>query len=141
MIIIAITITLIIIVIITIMTMIIIMIMTNIYNSWLAYKMYYKPSPSSKAPLCLCTPLCASWTKYGTLEHNYSLLQLYKALISTASLVLRRLFGVANSMFSFPMATMVGLPFIIMHDGLTIVGHAQIINSPPRIFVKLVFIL
>ena len=23
-----------------------------------------------------CTPLCASWTKNGTLEHNYSLLQL-----------------------------------------------------------------
>ena len=85
--------------------------------------------------------LSASWTKYGTLKHNYSLLQLYKSLISTASLVLRRLFGVSNSMFSFPMATMVGLPFIIMHDRLIIVGHAQIINSPPRIFVKLVFIL
>ena len=89
--------------------------------------------------IMICTPLSASWTKYGTLQHNYSLL--YKALISTASLVLRRLFGVPNSMLSFPMATMVGLPFIIMHDRLIIVGHAQIINSPLRIFVKLVFIL
>ena len=50
-------------------------------------------------------------------------------------------------MLSFPMATMVGLPFfgecqsILMHDGLIIVGHNQIIKSPPRIFVKLVFIL
>ena len=82
-----------------------------------------------------------------TLEHNYSLLQLYKALISTASLVRRRLFQVPTSMLSFPMATMVGLPFfgecqsILMHDGLIIVGHNQIIKSPPQIFVKLVFIL
>ena len=94
-----------------IMIMIIIMVMILIMITIITIIMIIHDS--SRTLLCLCTPLCDSWTKYGTLEHNYSLLQLYKALISTASLVLRRLFGVPNSMFSFPMATMVGLPFLV----------------------------
>ena len=79
-----------------------------------SYTIHYKPGTSSSTLSFAYALLWApTGPKSGNLKDNYSLPHWYKAVISTASLVLRRLFCDPNSMFSFQMATMVGLPFLV----------------------------